>query len=186
LQDDGMTRRARNLLQIGVVCAIAFTAAAVATVPAFAQVAKAQGGVAESVAQPVPFSHKRHREKNIPCVLCHQTATSGETAGLPRADVCMTCHQTVAAGSPAIRKVAAYAKQHKPIHWARLYKIQDFVFFSHNRHANAKVQCSACHGKVCESDVLKQEVKFSMVFCVNCHKAKNATVKCNACHTLSM
>ncbi len=181
-----MTRRARNLLQIGVICAFAFTAATVPAVAAFAHAAKAEQGATKPVVQPVPFSHKLHCEKNIPCVLCHQTATSGETAGLPEADVCMTCHQTVAADSPAIRKIAAYAKQHKPIHWARVYKIQDFVFFSHNRHANAKVACSACHGKVCESDVLKHEVKFSMVFCVNCHKESKATLKCNACHTLSM
>jgi predicted CXXCH cytochrome family protein len=167
-------------------CAFALTAAVAHAAPSIMQGVKSEGGAAKPVAQPIPFSHKLHCEKNIPCVLCHQTATSGETAGLPGADVCMTCHQTVAAGSPAIRKVATYAKQHKPIAWARVYKIQDFVFFSHNRHANAKVECSACHGKVCQSDVLKQEVKFSMVFCVNCHKTENATVKCNACHTLSM
>ena len=129
-----------------------FTAATALAIPAFAQGAKAQRNTPKTVSQPVPFSHKRHCEKNIPCVLCHQTATSGETAGLPRADVCMTCHQTVAAGSPAIRKVAAYARQHKPIPWVRVYKIQDFVFFSHNRHANANVACAACHGKVCESE----------------------------------
>jgi len=119
-------------------------------------------------------------------VLCHQTATSGEVAGLPKADVCMTCHQTVAANSPAIRKIAAYARQHKPIPWVRVYTIQDFVFFSHKRHAAANVACSACHGKVCQNGALKQKVKFSMVFCVNCHRARKATVRCNACHTLSM
>lgn len=153
---------------------------------AYAQGAKEQGGTVKPVAQPVPFSHKRHCEKNIPCVLCHQTATSGETAGLPAADVCMACHQSVASGSPAIRKVTAYARQRKPIPWVRVYKIQDFVFFSHKRHAAANVACSACHGKVCESDVLKQEVKLSMMFCVSCHRDRKATVKCNACHTLSM
>lgn len=138
------------------------------------------------VPQPIPFSHKQHCEKNIPCVMCHQTATSGETAGLPAAAVCMACHQSVAAGSPAIRKVASYARQHKPIPWVRVYRLQDFVFFSHQRHADAKVACAACHGQVCESDVLKQEIKLSMMFCVGCHKTEKATVKCNACHTLSM
>lgn len=178
-----MTSRARKLLQIAVFCGFVAMTATILPGAAFAQT---QRGAVKPAVQPVPFSHKLHCEKNIPCVLCHQTATSGETAGLPKADVCMTCHQTVAAGSPTIRKVAAYAKQHKPIHWVRVYKIQDFVFFSHNRHSNAKVACSACHGEVCKSDVLKQEVKFSMVFCVNCHKERKATVKCNACHTLSM
>jgi len=140
----------------------------------------------EPVAQPIPFSHKQHCEKNIPCVLCHQTAATGETAGLPAAKVCMACHQSIATGSPAIRKVANYARQHKPIPWARVYRIQGFVFLSHKRHGDAKVACAACHGPVCESDVLKQEIKFSMKFCVDCHKTENVTVKCNACHTLSM
>src|SRR5512146_711514 len=112
-----MTLRKRNSLWIGMICVFSFMAATAAAVAAFAQAAKAQGSAAKPVVQPVPFSHKLHCEKNIPCVLCHQTSTSGETAGLPRAAVCMTCHQTVAAGSPAIRKVAAYAKQHKPIAW---------------------------------------------------------------------
>lgn len=119
-------------------------------------------------------------------MLCHQTATTGETAGLPMADVCMVCHRSVAAGSPAIRKVASYSRRHKPIPWARVYRIQDFVFFSHKRHADAKVACAACHGQVCQRDVLKQETKFSMKFCVDCHKTEKATVKCDACHTLSM
>lgn len=119
-------------------------------------------------------------------MLCHQTATTGETAGLPASEVCMTCHQSVAAGSPAVRKIANYARQHKPIPWVRVYRIQDFVFFNHQRHGDAKVACSACHGQVCKTDVLKQEIKFSMKFCVDCHKAEKATVKCNACHTLSM
>ena len=122
----------------------------------------------------------------MPCVLCHQTATTGETAGLPSAEVCMTCHQSVAAGSPVIRSVANYAKQRKPIPWVRVYRIQDFVFFSHQRHAGAKVACSVCHGQVCESDRLKQQIKFSMKFCFDCHKTEKAAVKCNACHTLSM
>jgi len=167
-------------------CAVAFFL--VAAVPAASSTGGAQAGRDSSgqVLQPIPFSHKQHCEKNIRCVLCHQTATSGETAGLPAAEICMTCHQSVAAGSPAIRKIANYARQHKPIPWARVYRIQDFVFFSHKRHADAKTACSACHGQVCESDVLKQEAKFSMKFCVDCHKTEKATVKCNACHTLSM
>ena len=46
--------------------------------------------------------------------------------------------------------------------------------------------CAACHGEVCKQDALAREVKLSMMFCVGCHKARKATVKCNACHTLSM
>jgi hypothetical protein len=181
-----MTRGAPNPVPIQSLCALAiFVITAVAIVPS-ACGAQANRVTPKPTPQPIPFSHKRHCEKNIPCALCHQTATAAETAGLPTADVCMACHQSVATGSPAIRKVAAYAREHKHIPWVRIYRIQDFVFFNHQRHADAKVECSACHGKVCESDVLKQELKFSMMFCVSCHRARKATVKCTACHTLSM
>jgi predicted CXXCH cytochrome family protein len=182
MPDGAMKRRARNSLRPGVICVVALAAATAPAFAALAQAAKAQ----EPAAQPVPFSHKLHCQKNIPCSVCHQTATSGETAGLPGADVCMACHQSVASGSPAIRKVAAYARQRKPIPWVRVYALQDFVFFSHKRHAGANVACSACHGKVCENTGFKKRVKFSMVSCVSCHKDKKATVRCNACHTLSM
>ena len=160
----------------------------VAAVAAASSAGGAQTGqnAAEPVVQPIPFSHKQHCENNIACVLCHQTATTVETVGLPAAEVCITCHQSVAAGSPAIRKVSIYAAHHKPIPWVRVYRIQDFVFFSHKRHADAKVSCSVCHGRVCKTDVLKQEIKFSMKFCVDCHRTEKATAKCNACHTLSM
>jgi hypothetical protein len=167
-------------------CALAFFVAAAVAFVAPARGEQPNRTTPKPAAQPIPFSHKRHCEKDIPCALCHQTATTGKTAGLPAADVCKACHQSVAAGSPAIRKLAAYSRQHKPIPWVRMCRIQDFVFFSHKRHAGAKVACAACHGQVCECDVLKQGVKLSMMFCVNCHKARKASLKCNACHTLSM
>lgn len=167
-------------------CTVAFFLVAAVAEATSAGGAQAGRNAPGPVLQPIPFSHKLHCEKNIPCVLCHTTATTGETAGLPTAEVCMACHQSVAAGSPAIRKVASYARQHKPVPWVRVYKIRDFVFFSHQRHASARVGCAACHGKVCESDVLKQEIKLSMMFCVGCHKTEKATVNCDACHTLSM
>lgn len=181
-----MARVARNLVRTCTSCILAFFLIAVVGFAGSPGGAQAARDAHEPVVQPIPFSHKQHCDKNIPCVLCHQTATSGETAGLPTADVCMTCHQSVAAGSPAIRKLASYGRQHKPIPWMRVYRIQDFVFFRHQRHGDAKVECSACHGQVCERDAPKQEIKFSMKFCVDCHKTEKATVKCNACHTLSM
>ena len=181
-----MTRRSRSSVCAGILCTLTLATAVAVAGTAPAHGARAGQTPPRPVAQPIPFSHKQHCKANIPCVLCHQTATSGETAGLPGADICMTCHQTVATGSAAIRKVTGYAKQHKPIPWVRIFRIQDFVFFSHKRHAGAKVECAACHGQVCKQDVLARKVKLSMMFCINCHKAEKATVKCNACHTLSM
>jgi hypothetical protein len=181
-----MSRGARNPVRKRTFSTFVFFMVAAVVFAISAGGAQVGHNASEPVAQPIPFSHKQHCKKDIPCVLCHQTATAGETAGMPAAEVCMACHQSVAAGSPVIRKVSNYARQHKPIPWVRVYRLQDFVFFSHKRHAGATVACSACHGHVCESDVLKQEIKLSMMFCVGCHKTEKATLKCNACHTLSM
>lgn len=181
-----MARGIRNSIWVQTLSTFAFFVTAAVALAAAAGGSQTGRDASKPVPQPIPFSHKKHCEKNIPCLLCHQTAATGETAGLPAADVCMACHQSVAAGSPAIRRVEGYARQHKPIPWVRIYRIQDFVFFSHKRHAGPKPACAECHGQVCRSDVVTLEVKLSMMFCINCHKARKATVKCSACHTLSM
>jgi hypothetical protein len=181
-----MTRGARNPVRMQILCTLAISTVIAVGLTASARGAQEHRTDPKAVPQPVPFSHKQHCSENIPCAPCHQTATTGETAGLPAVGVCMACHQLVAANSAAIRKVAAYAKQHKPIPWVRIYRIQDFVFFSHKRHADAEVACAVCHGQVCKQGVPVRQVKLSMMFCVGCHKARKATIKCNACHTLSM
>jgi hypothetical protein len=138
------------------------------------------------VQQPIPVSHKQHCAANIPCTLCHPTAHSGEIAGLPTAAICIACHQTVDKLNATIQEVQAYVTANKPIPWRQIYKVQDFVFFSHKTHYDAKVLCAECHGKVCEKDVLSEEVHLSMMFCIKCHEAKHAPAKCDTCHTLSM
>jgi hypothetical protein len=67
----------------------------------------------------------------------------------------------------------------------RVYKIPDFVTFSHAKHGAAKVECAACHGPVMERDAQAREVPVTMKACVDCHKAKGASVSCNFCHELN-
>jgi hypothetical protein len=38
---------------------------------------------------------------------------------------------------------------------------------------------------VTAKDLVAKEVTLNMKFCVDCHKAKSATVDCNACHELN-
>jgi glucose dehydrogenase len=120
-------------------------------------------------AQPIAFSHRIHAEAKIECRVCHSDALTQARAGLPDAAKCNQCH-------PNTRK--------DPINWVRVYKTPDFVFFSHQRHASAAVQCVSCHGPVSTRDVLMKEVSTGMVACMDCHKAKQAAVTCNVCHDL--
>ncbi len=133
--------------------------------------------------QPVPFSHKQHAPV-ADCNLCHQKASKGERAGLPAAAQCMLCHAGIKKDSPPIQTLAAFARDGKLVPWVRVYRIPDYVFFSHATHLEGKVECSACHGPVAEREILVKELPTDMKSCIDCHKARRATVTCNACHEL--
>jgi hypothetical protein len=118
--------------------------------------------------QPVPFSHRLHAGKaRIDCTACHPTAMTEGRAGLPDGTSCLTCHRS--GPSPAAP-------------WVRVYKLPDFVFFSHQRHVN--VACADCHGPVAARDVLAKEVSTSMTACMACHVQRKASIDCGVCHEL--
>jgi glucose dehydrogenase len=119
--------------------------------------------------QPVPFSHRIHAGARIGCQSCHPGATTAARAGLPDAAKCMQCH-------PSMKKDVS------AIEWVRVYRVPDFVSFSHQKHAGA--HCSTCHGPVESRDVLMKEVSTGMVACMDCHRQKKASVACNVCHEL--
>jgi hypothetical protein len=52
----------------------------------------------------------------------------------------MTCHRAVKKDSPAIRRLAALAADVKLAPGERVYKVADFVVFSHARHLRAAVE----------------------------------------------
>ena len=134
--------------------------------------------------QPVPFSHKRHAEVAKQCTMCHRNAAKAERAGLPAAAECMACHSAIMKDSPRIRELAVFHKEDKPIPWVRVYRLPDFVFFSHGTHVNGKVQCAECHGPVDQRETLAAEVKHNMKTCMACHSARGASNKCHVCHEL--
>lgn len=95
----------------------------------------------------------------------------------------MQCHASIKADSPPIRKLAEFYQQKKPVPWARIYEVPDYVFFSHRVHfKRAKIDCQVCHGPVAERDTLSKEKPTSMQSCVDCHKLKQAPANCRACH----
>lgn len=136
----------------------------------------------EVAPQPIPFSHKAHAA--AACGDCHLTYSRGDRAGLPQAGRCMLCHRGVKPGSPDIQKLSALAKSGETIRWVRVYRVPEFVFFSHVRHTKAGLECHVCHGPVAERDVLAQEVSTSMTACMNCHAARKISNECGFCHTL--
>lgn len=133
--------------------------------------------------QPIPFSHRTHAaQAALACADCHATARTAARAGLPATGKCMACHRTIQAESAGIKKLAEAHQREEKVAWVRVYRVKDFVFFSHAEHA--KTECAACHGPVAERDVLAKEHGTNMAACVACHKAKAAPLECNVCHQL--
>ncbi len=133
--------------------------------------------------EPIRFSHKRHAEAKMDCADCH--AGTAERAGFPNAAKCMQCHRTISKESAAIQALAALPKDAKPFPETRVYRVADFVFFNHAKHKAANIDCARCHGPVMERDTLVREVPLTMKACVDCHRTREASVRCNACHELS-
>ena len=132
--------------------------------------------------QPVPYSHKTHLAMGLKCDSCHRNADPGEFMGFPAESFCMSCHQGVKADSPHIEKLAAAAREKKPIPWVRVYQLPKYVYFSHRVHTAAGTSCETCHGSVRERDVMTKEVVHNMKSCMACHAATKARNDCTTCH----
>ena len=93
-------------------------------------------------AQPIKFSHAVHAGQNkTDCNYCHYTARTSKTAGIPPGSVCLNCHFLVRngtrSGATEIAKVLGALDEKKAVQWVRIYRLPDFVFFSHEQHVSA-------------------------------------------------
>lgn len=133
--------------------------------------------------QPIPFSHKVHAKLGLDCVDCHKMEDPGFAAGYPKEETCMLCHASVKADSPGIQKLADFAAAGEPVPWVKVYRVPNYVYFSHAFHYfDAEIACEKCHGPVAERDVIVKEKPTSMVACMACHDEMGASNDCNLCH----
>lgn len=136
--------------------------------------------------QPIAFSHKQHAgDLKIDCRFCHFNAERGKHAGVPPMSVCMTCHSVVATDKPEIRKLADIAatgsyvdvdgslREGGVVHWNRIHKLPDHVYFDHSAHVAANVACQTCHGPVEDMVVMRQHATLNMQWCLDCHRGTN-------------
>ena len=140
-------------------------------------------------AQPIKFSHAVHAGQNkTDCNYCHYTAKISKTAGIPSGSVCLNCHLLVRngtrSGATEIAKIIDHLDQKKAVEWVRIYKLPDFVFFSHEQHVSAGgINCEACHGDVKKMDRLYQFADLSMGWCIDCHKTRKVNIANEYYHT---
>jgi hypothetical protein len=136
----------------------------------------------EAPVQPIPYSHKQHLALGLKCKECHAMPDPGEIMGIPEGSKCMTCHGSIKKDSPAIQKLATFARAGRRVPWIRVYEIPSYVEFSHKRHLDSGAACETCHGPVAERDRIAREVDISMTGCMDCHRANKATLACTSCH----
>jgi len=131
--------------------------------------------------QPLPYSHKTHVALGLKCSGCHSMPGKGEMATFPSESLCMGCHVSVKKGSPHIQALAKFAKEKTPVPWKRVYRLPDYVWFSHKIHMKGAT-CEKCHGDVGARDVVTREKPITMAACMSCHEETDAPNECNVCH----
>ena len=107
--------------------------------------------------QPISFSHQMHTgTMKIDCRYCHIGVESGRHAAIPASSICMNCHNVAALDRPGIKSLRAAYAGNRPVVWRRIHRLPDFVYFSHDVHVLANIDCEFCHGKVREMEVTSQ------------------------------
>lgn len=143
---------------------------------------------APTTIQPIAFPHNIHAgQDRIPCMYCHFAAERSVDAGIPPVRTCMGCHMIIGGSNERqqaeIAKVRDYFQRGEAIPWVRIYKVADHVHFPHMRHIAAGVDCTECHGEVKEMGVIEEvNQPLAMGWCVSCHKEREASTDCAACH----
>jgi hypothetical protein len=134
--------------------------------------------------QPVAFPHSTHMKLGLACIDCHTGADVRAAAGIPSVDKCMLCHAKLARNKPEVQKVAGYAEKRIEIPWARVYGFSTdaHVKFRHEAHYRAGITCATCHGDLTKMTVAEKAVTHNMGTCLTCHRQKNASEDCAACH----
>lgn len=134
-------------------------------------------------AQPLPYSHRQHIELGLECLDCHVNPDAGAMMTFPATETCMSCHAAMPAGTRALKQLTTLARMEQPIPWVRVYRLADYVYWSHATHVAAAIACTTCHGPVAERDVIALETTITTKRgCVTCHEAKQVFMDCGDCH----
>ena len=145
------------------------------------------GNVQASESQPIEYSHRVHIQAGIQCLFCHTEATRSLIAGIPSVEKCMGCHAYIANDDESIEALVGYWERGEPISWNRVNNQPDFVYFSHQPHMGAGMNCETCHGNVAEMDQAEAVIRMDMGWCLNCHEQQEShkiarLYDCLICH----
>jgi len=135
--------------------------------------------------QPLAFNHEVMVQLGIGCLFCHTDATRSISAGMPSMEKCMGCHANIDTENPEIQKLTAYWERQEPLQWVRVNELPRFVYFTHQVHIAASLNCERCHGDVGHMTVAVPVVEMDMGWCLECHEQqpnKAKLIDCFVCH----
>lgn len=128
-------------------------------------------GLGVALQQPVPFSHKHHvGDDGIACRYCHVSVGKSAFASIPPLTTCMTCHSQLYTHQKVLAPLLAAYRSGVPLHWQRVYKLPDFVYFNHGIHVAKGVGCETCHGRVDKMPLMARVAPMTMQWCLACHR----------------
>jgi hypothetical protein len=124
-----------------------------------------------TIKQPIPFGHEHHvAGLGIDCRYCHSSVEKSASAGIPPTATCMNCHKLVWNDSPMLAPVRESFRTGRPLNWAKVYDLPDFVYFDHSIHVNKGIGCVSCHGRVDKMRLTYQFPSLQMEWCLACHR----------------
>jgi hypothetical protein len=128
-------------------------------------------GEHHAVAQPIAFDHRIHvTGLRIDCRYCHADAERTASAGLPSTKQCVACHSRTWMSTSVMAPVRRSLETGRPITWARVTQLPDFVYFDHAIHVDRGVGCETCHGRVDRMATAEQAAPLTMGWCLDCHR----------------
>jgi len=123
------------------------------------------------VLQPIQFDHRHHvLDDGIDCLYCHYLADRSPWAGVPPTELCMNCHGQIWNDAPILEPLRESFFTGRPIEWARVNGVGDFVFFNHQIHVHRGVGCATCHGRVDQMAAVSAAESLHMSWCLDCHR----------------
>jgi hypothetical protein len=138
-----------------------------------------------AIVQPLQFSHRAHTSSGLPCVGCHPQVEQVAAAGMPPLETCLLCHRGAITESTEEEKVRQLADAGAELRWRRLYRLPDYVYFSHRRHVTeGGVECTRCHGDIGDTVAPppRPAVTHTMASCMECHAERHVSNDCIRCH----
>jgi hypothetical protein len=147
----------------------------------------------------IRFNHQKHVAAGAQCIFCHPGVLDGPVATLPSLAKCVGCHQniqvtsgegevTVAnSGQAGVDILMRHWEEGIPLRWEKTHDQPDFVYFTHQPHVTAGVNCESCHGDVGQKTVARPAYRINMGFCLHCHRKQSPQktsrlVSCSTCH----